>query len=255
MKNSKRIILIFTALALAVAPARAQTLKDVFNRLSGHTRNAKEGSTPVNANNLSSSEIASGLKEALKVGAQNASRQLSATDGFFKNAAIKILLPKEAQQVEQTLRSLGMGALVDEAVLSMNRAAEDASKQAAPIFVNAISGITISDGLAILQGGNNAATQYLRSRTTARLTAAFRPVIENSLNKVGAVKIWNTVFTTYNKLPLIRKKVNPDLVSYVTEKALDGLFETIGQEELKIRTQSSAQVTSLLRKVFGGIEN
>ena len=251
--NMKKITLIFLFFATACfigGSAQAQTLKDIFNDLRG-SHNTTTNTHTNNGTNLTSSEITSGLKEALKVGAQNATKQLSAQDGFFKNAAIKILLPKEASQVEQTLRSIGMGSLVDQAVLSMNRAAEDASKKAAPIFINAISGITINDGLAILQGGNDAATQYLRSRTTTQLTNAFRPVIQNSLDKVGAEKIWNTVFTTYNKLPLIREKVNPDLVSYVTEKALDGLFKTIAQQELKIRTDPAAQVTSILRKVFG----
>jgi len=168
---------------------------------------------------------------------------------FFKNAVIKILLPKEAQQVEATLRSVGMGSIVDKAILSMNRAAEDAAKQAAPIFVNAITSITITDGLNILKGGNNAATNYLKGRTTAALTTAFSPVIQKSLNKVGAPELWKTVFSTYNKIS--RNKVNPDLTGYVTERALNGLFVTIGDEEAKIRTNPAAQVSSILQKVFG----
>jgi len=246
------LLILLSAVTFGIATsANAQTLKDIFNNISGNRSNTTNNVSHQTGTNLSSSEIAAGLKEALKVGAENATKQLSATDGFFKNAAIKILLPPEAQQVAQTLRSIGMGSLVDQAILSMNRAAEDASKKAAPIFINAISGITINDGLAILQGGNNAATQYLQSRTTTQLTNAFHPVIQSSLSKVGAEKIWKTVFTTYNQLPLIREKVNPDLVSYVTGKALDGLFKTIAQQELKIRTDPAAQVTSLLQKVFG----
>lgn len=182
-----------------------------------------------------------------------ASNKLSATDGFFKNAAIKILMPSEAKQVEQTLRSVGLGAVADKAILAMNRAAEDAAKQAAPIFINAITSMSITDGINILKGGNNAATNYLQSKTTSALTSAFRPVIEKSLNKVNATQLWNTVFSTYNQLPFTgSKKVNTDLTAYVTERALSGIFTSIAAEELKIRTDPASQVTNLLRKVFGG---
>jgi hypothetical protein len=144
-----------------------------------------------------------------------------------------------------------MGALVDKAILSMNRAAEDASKQAAPIFVNAITTMSLQDGIGILTGGNNAATNYLKLRTSDALTQAFRPIIQSSLQKVGATNIWKTVFTTYNQLPLVSRKVNPDLSSYVVQKAMDGMFYSIAQEETKIRTDPAAQVTSLLKQVFG----
>ncbi len=133
----------------------------------------------------------------------------------------------------------------------MNRAAEDAAKQAAPIFINAITSMSITDGINILRGGNNAATTYLKGKTTSALTAAFQPVIQKSLSKVGAPDIWKTVFGTYNKLPLAQNKVNPDLTGYVTERALSGIFTSIGDEEAKIRTNPAAQVTGLLQKVFG----
>jgi len=255
----KKIVLAVLGLAFLGGGNRVHAqsfLNQVLETARQAANTQPSGNTSRNGNvlsgkNLSNSDIASGLKEALKIGAQNASRQLSAKDGFFRNAAIKILLPKEAQQVETTLRSLGMGSLVDQAVLAMNRAAEDAAQKAAPIFINAITGITIQDGLSILRGGNNAATQYLRGKTSVTLTNAFRPVIQSSLGKVGATRIWETVFKTYNQLPLIREKVNPDLTGYVTGKALDGLFTTIGAEELKIRTNPAARVTSLLQQVFG----
>lgn len=223
----------------------AQSLRDIFNR---HNKTTKSSSV---GGGMNSNEVANGLKEALRIGAQNASSQLSARDGFLKNAAVKILLPPEVQEVERTLRAVGMGHLVDEAVISLNRAAEDAATKAAPIFVSAITSITIQDGISILKGGNNAATNYLRGRTTSQLSSAFRPVIQSSLNKVGADRLWQTVFTTYNQLPLIRNKVNPDLTGYVTERALSGLFLTIAQEEMKIRTNPAAQVTDLLKRVFG----
>lgn len=221
----------------------AQTLKNILNTLQG-SNNSQSGS-------LTNSQVVSGLKEALRIGANNAANKLSETDGFFRNAAVKILMPPEVAQVEKTLRSVGMGSIVDKAILSMNRAAEDAAKKAAPIFVDAITSMTLEDGFSILNGGQNAATNFLRGKTSAALSSAFRPVVQQSLEKVGATAMWKTVFTTYNKLPLVAKKVNPDLSSYVVERALDGMFYSIAQEELKIRTDPAAQVTNLLKQVFG----
>jgi hypothetical protein len=198
---------------------------------------------------LSNAEIVSGLKEALEVGARNSSNQLSALDGFFKNAAIKILLPDEALKVEKALRDVGLGSLVDKAILSVNRAAEDAAKSAAPIFVDAITSITIQDALGILQGGDFAATNFLKSKTTTPLTNAFRPVIDKSLQKVGATKYWSDVFTAYNRFAT--NKINPDLSAYVTGKALEGIFYQVGLEEQKIRKDPVARVTEILKKVFG----
>lgn len=197
---------------------------------------------------LSNDEIVSGLKEALNVGANNASQKLSVVDGFFKDAAIKILMPEEAQKAEKKLRAMGMGKLVDNAILSMNRAAEDAAKNAAPIFVNAIKQMSIQDALGILKGGDFAATNYLKNKTTLSLTEAFRPVIEASLKKVDATKYWNTVFTAYNQFS--SDKVNPDLSAYVTEKALAGIFYQVGLEEQKIRKDPMARTTDILKKVF-----
>lgn len=199
---------------------------------------------------LSTNDVASGLKEALAVGVQKGTTQLSSVDGFFKDAAIKILLPPEAQKVEKTLRNVGMGKLVDDAILSMNRAAEDAAKSAAPIFVNAIKGMSIQDAWGILRGSDTAATGYLRTKTTSPLTEAFRPVIEGSLAKVDATKHWNNLITAYNKIPLV-SKVNPDLSSYVTEKALSGIFHQVGVEEQAIRKDPLARTSDLLKKVFG----
>lgn len=203
-----------------------------------------------NKSNLSTSDIAAGLKEALQVGTQRGTTQLSAVDGFFKNAAIKILLPPEAQKVEKTLRSMGLNKQVDDAILSMNRAAEDAAKTATPIFVNAIKQITFTDAVSILKGNDSAATKYLREKTSAQLTDSFKPVIQQSLQKVDATKYWNTLTETYNKLPFV-KKVNTDLSVYVTTKALSGIFYQVGLEEQKIRKDPVAQTTDLLKKVFG----
>ena len=198
---------------------------------------------------LTSAELASGLKEALRIGTQNGTTRLAAADGFFSNAAVKILMPEEAVKVESTLRSIGLGSLVDKAVLSMNRAAEDAARSAAPIFVNAIKEMTITDAIGILKGGDYAATGYFKDKTTLPLTNAFRPVIEKALARVDATKYWNDVFTAYNKFAA--KPVNTDLAAYVTERALTGIFYEVGQEELKIRKDPAARVTDLLKKVFG----
>ncbi|HZH87951.1 MAG TPA: DUF4197 domain-containing protein [Chitinophagaceae bacterium] len=209
------------------------------------------GSSSTNSGPVTQSEATRGLKEALRIGAEHATKNLSSTDGYFRNQAIKILLPKEAQVVESTLRSVGMGDLVDETILKMNRAAEDAAIKARPIFISAITGMSIQDGLQILRGGEDAATKYLQRSTTTKLANEFRPVIQGSLSKVGADRIWATVFDNYNRMPLVRNKINPDLVGYVTEKALEGLFYSIAQEEMKIRANPGAQASKILRRVFG----
>jgi hypothetical protein len=201
---------------------------------------------------LSNLDVASGLKAALDKGVQTSTQKLSLTDGFFKNLAIKILMPPEAKKVESTLRGMGMGAQVDQAILSMNRAAEDASKSAAPIFLNAIKQMTITDAITILKGGDSSATTYLRIKTSPALTAAFTPVIKTSLDKVNATKYWNTIITTYDKVPFT-KKVNPDLTAYVTEKALAGLFYEIALEEISIRKNPLERTSDILKKVFGGL--
>jgi hypothetical protein len=197
---------------------------------------------------LSSTDIINGLKEALTVGTNNGANKLSAVDGFFKDAALKILMPAEAQKVEQKLRGMGFGKQVDNAILSMNRAAEDAAKSAAPIFITAIKGITIQDGLGILKGGDFAATNFLKEKTLLQLTEAFRPVIESSLQKVNATKYWKTLFSTYNTFS--KEQVNTDLTAYVTDKAMTGIFLQVGLEEQKIRKDPFARTTDLLKKVF-----
>jgi hypothetical protein len=248
----------FSTLALAgiALSVNAQSLKDLMKKKSGDTTRTGDKVSALfkkiglpGTDSLSTTDVVNGLKQALEIGAQKSANQLSATDGFFKNAAIKILLPPEAKQVEKTLRSLGMGKLVDDALLSMNRAAEDAAKSAAPIFVQAVKEMTIQDAWGILKGADTAATSYMRGKTTPALTAAFRPVIEQSVQKTNATKYWNTLFSNYNKFA--SQKVNPDLAAYVTEKALAGIFIQLGEEEKKIRKDPAAQTTALLKKVFG----
>jgi hypothetical protein len=201
------------------------------------------------SSSLTNDEIVSGLKEALSQGATNSSSKVSAVDGFLKDAAIKILLPEQVQKVEKKMRMLGMGKMVDNAILSMNRAAEDASKSATPIFIDAIKKMSFTDALNILKGTDTAATGYLRKTTSNPLTDAFRPVIETSLAKTDATKYWKDVFSVYNKFS--SEPVNTDLNAYVTEKALYGIFFYVAEEEKKIRKDPAARATDILKKVFG----
>lgn len=224
--------------------------KDSSNKLGGLFKKASSilSKSSSSSGNLSTDEIVSGLKEALSLGAQKSTDKLSATDGFFKDAAVKILLPQQVQDIEKKMRMLGMGKLVDNAVLSMNRAAEDASKSATPIFLSAIKQMTVTDALNILRGTDTAATAYLRRTTTPQLTAAFKPVIEESLKKVDATKYWKDIFTTYNRFS--SQPVDTDINSYVTQKALDGIFHYVAAEEINIRQNPAERVTDILKKVF-----
>lgn len=195
-------------------------------------------------------EIGNALKEALQQGTGKSADQLSAVNGFFGNAAVKILFPPEAQKVEKTLRDMGMNTLCDNVILSLNRAAEDAAKDAKPIFIDAIKKMTLKDVTGILTGPNDAATQYFRQTTTAALIVKFKPVIKASLDKVGATKYYGNAAGEYNKLPFV-KHLNPDVTDYATHKTIDGLFLEIAQEELKIRQNlPAARSTPLLQKVF-----
>jgi hypothetical protein len=240
-------LLILSILTASLTSADAQGIRGLLKKVTKDSTLSQV--IPVkNTGSLSNDDIINGLKEALSVGAGNSTAKLSSRDGFFADAAVKILLPDEAKKVEQKLRAIGLGKQVDNAILSMNRAAEDAAKSATPIFVNAIKGITIQDGIGILKGGDFAATNYLKAKTLMQLTEAFRPVIEQSLQKVDATKHWNTLFTTYNKFSA--DKVNPDLAAYVTDKAMTGIFFQVGQEEQKIRKDPVARTTDLLKKVF-----
>jgi len=199
---------------------------------------------------LSNSEVISGLKEALTVGTNNSTALTSKLDGFYKNPEIFIPFPTEAIKVKEKVEALGMKSQVDEFVMTLNRAAETASKEAAPIFVNAVKNMSISDGFAILKGNDNAATQYLRDKTSAQLKIKFNPIVKDAISKVNVTKYWNPIITTYNKIPFIEKQ-NPDLEDYITTKAMDGLFLMIEKEEKKIRKDPLARVTDILKRVFG----
>jgi Protein of unknown function (DUF4197) len=203
---------------------------------------------------VSEGEAGQGIKEALSQGVANAVLNLNKTDGFFGSEVYKMFLPPDAQKVEKTLRSAGMGAQVDKAILSINRGAEDAVAYAKPIFVDAIKEMTITDALNLLRGGKDAATQYFKEKTTAKLTAAFTAPVQSSLEKVDATKYYGDIVTTYNKFPTTFKKVNPDLTSFVVGKAIDALFDQVAKEEAKIRANPLGQASALLQKVFGSVK-
>lgn len=199
---------------------------------------------------LSDDEIIAGLKEALTVGTDTAVTKSSSNDGYFLHPVNKILMPPEAEPVVNTVSSLpGGDLLVEEAVLKMNRAAESAAKAATPIFVDAIVGLTITDGLDILQGNDNAATAYLENNTRTGLYSNFKPEIESALQSVGAQQAWTEVFDLYNSIPFI-SPVNPDLADHTTNRGLDGLFLNVEEEEGKIRNDVSHRVSETLEKVF-----
>lgn len=206
----------------------------------------------LSGNSLSTTDVATGLKAALEQGTVKGVNVTSIKDGFFKNAAIKILFPPEAQKVQSKLESVGLGNLSNNLVEKMNRAAEDASGKAKDIFINAIRQMTIQDAWSILKGEPNAATNYLKKTTTTSLVNAFNPVVKNSLDKVGAFNAWKDVTTAYNKATIVTggSKVETDINAYVTNKAVDGLFYMIEKEELAIRKDPAKRVTDILKKVF-----
>lgn len=203
----------------------------------------------LNTDELTTDQVVAGLKEALEKGVTTGTASASKTNGYFGNAAIKIPFPPDVQKVETKLRDLGLGSEVDKFVKTLNQGAEEAAKEAKPIFVSAITSMTVADAWGILKGSDNAATAYLQSRTYDQLKAKFQPVMQNALDQTSATKYYSDIINTYNKIPFV-EKVNPDLNEYATEKALDGLFYLIAQEEKDIREDPVARTTELLKKVF-----
>jgi hypothetical protein len=208
------------------------------------------GKTMGGSKQLTSAEVAEGLKEALIKGISTGSDLVSKVDGYFKNPEIKIPFPPDVKRVEDKLRQIGLGGEVDKFVMTLNRGAEDAAKEAKPIFITAIKSMTIQDAWGILRGQDDAATQYLKRTTSAQLKEKFKPVIQNSLNKVNATRYYRDIVTRYNQIPLVQK-VNPELDDYATDKAIEGLFIMIAKEEKNIRDNPVARTTDLLKRVFG----
>lgn len=235
MNSYKNIILIFILLF-----SSCSELQQVVNQFPNGT--------------ISNADIAAGLREALSTGVDKQVSKLTLKDGFFKNDLVKILLPEELQKVDKTLRNIGLSNLADEGLKVLNRAAEDAVKEATPIFIDAVKGITFNDAKNILMGADNAATNYLKTTTSNALYDKFSPVIESSFKKVGADVIWTNLITKYNSIPLVNK-VNPDLTDYTTQEALKGVYTMISIEEKAIRTNISSRTSSLLKRVFALQDN
>lgn len=219
-----------------------KSLKEATGKLSG------TGTT-----GLSNDEVVAGLKEALGKGAEQSVLQGSSLDGFWKNEAIRIPFPPEAEKMKTTLAGIGMSKEVEEFELTMNRAAEDAAKEALPVLRDAVTGMSVSDGFAILKSGDDAATRYLREKTGTTLAERFRPIVARSTEKVALTSYWSPLASGYNKAGMFTgaKAVDPDLDGYVTQKAIDGLFTLIAQEEGRIRKDPMARTSDLLKRVFG----
>lgn len=203
----------------------------------------------INSNPFSEEEAANALKETLNNGTEKGVSKLSKNDGYFANPKVKIPFPEKMRKVAEKLNQLGMQKQIDKVVLSINRAAEDAAISAKPIFVNAIKKMSIKDAINIVKGKNTAGTDYLNKNTNQALNSSFKPLIKASLKKVDATKHWNTVITTYNKIPFV-EKVDPELETYVTKKAIDGLFFMLAQQEIAIRENPKERTSALLKKVF-----
>lgn len=234
----KKIALIVLAATLIVGCAEMTQVMNEVNSMAN-------SSSP----SLTNDEVVKGLKQALEVGTNNSTAITSKLDGFYKNPEIFIPFPPEAIKVKEKVTALGMGSQVEKFELTMNRAAETAAKEAAPIFINAITSMSIADGFAILRGGENAATQYLIDKTSSQLKVKFNPVVKSAIDQVEVTKYWNPIINTYNKIPLV-DKMNPNLEDYITTRAMDGLFLMIEKEEKNIRKNPAARITDLLKKVF-----
>lgn len=243
MKSKNLLFITLVCLGLLSQACSAQKLN--LKGITDQVNNTISGKP-----SLSNDDIVKGLKEALTIGGDNASSLASKVDGYYKNPSIIIPFPPEARDMEQKLRKIGMSEQVDEFVMTLNRAAEEAAKEAAPIFKAAVRNMTITDGINILKGSDDAATVYLKNTTSSQLVEKFKPVIQAALLKVEITKYWKPLMTRYNRIPFVRK-MNPNLEDYVTQKAIQGMFFLIAQEELKIRKDPVARVTDILKKVFG----
>jgi hypothetical protein len=239
MSRILRLVLTLCLLStFSLAQVSADQIGDIAKRLG------------LGSNNLSDSKINAGLKQALQIGAENSIELVGRKDGYFANAAIKILMPKNLQPLEKGLRMVGYGSKVDDFVLSMNRSAEAAAPAARKIFVDAITSMTIDDARHILSGGDTAATEYFKQKTTLQLTDAFRPVVDKTMAQNGVTRQYKALVSQYKMLPFARKQ-DMDITNYVVGKALDGLFYEVGEEERKIRQDPAKQTTNLLKEVFG----
>lgn len=254
----KKTYLIIAGLLFSVS-AQAQifdVIKSTVKDKTGIDLNNSKTTTSANSNanlgNLSSAQISSGLKEALNLGVTEGVKKLGVTDGFYKNDLVKILMPEKLRKIDTTLRSIGLGNLADEGVKLLNRAAEDAVTEATPIFANAITSMTITDAKNILLGSDNAATNYLQTKTQSQLFTAFEPKVQASLGKVGADTVWKNLISKYNMFT--GQSVTTDLNEYVTTETINGVFKMVAEKESGIRNNSAFRTTSLLQQVFGAVK-
>lgn len=255
-----RISLLFTLTLLLsdIVTAQKFNIGGAIHQMNSTLNGTSSPTTSKDSNNggvnFTQSEATDAIKAALTKGITEGVNKVSITDGFFKNLAIKIPFPKEVSTVESTLRGIGLGSLIDKFVLSLNRAAEEAAKQATPIFVNAIKQMSITDAINIVNNKqSDAATQFLQRTTTEQLVSSFKPTIKTALDKSLATKYWRDITTHYNKIPFV-SKVNTDLPDYATRKAISGLFYMVAQEEAKIRKDPAGTANSLIEKVFGSVK-
>lgn len=244
----KRILIPASIVSFTLILASCDVLEEAASMV---TTTGTETTKPT----LTNSEVISGLKEALNIGIKNSVNLTSVTDGFLGNNEIRLPFPEDALKVKQKALDWGLSGQVDKFETTLNRAAEEATKEALPIFVDAITNMSISDGFSILNGGNGAATKFLKDNTTSKLVAAFSPKVEAAIAKVKLTEYWNPIITKYNSAMTLTggEKLNPDLNKYVTEKAIAGLFVMVEKEENKIRLDPMARVTDILQKVFGSI--
>lgn len=245
MKKGISIAMIMLAFVFST---QAQGWGDKLKNASKKVQTAATGSS----SSLTTGEIVEGLKEALVVGSKNSSSNASKKDGYFKNTMLFIPFPPEAIKVKNSAEKVGMKSKVDEFVMTLNRAAEEAAIGAKDVFVNAVKNMSVGDAMKILKGADDAATQYLRKTTYKQLYDKFLPVVKNATKKVDVTKYWTPLINNYNRASKFTggEKINPDLDAYVTEKAIDGLFKLIAQEEAKIRKDPLARVSDILKKVF-----
>lgn len=254
--------LFLAALSMGLMYANAQGIGDMWNKAKDEVKkdekkveegikkneDALDGKGGVKA--PSNEEIIQGLKEALNHGTNNSTAQVSKVDGYLKNPRLFIPWPPEAVEMKNKLVKLGMQKKVDEFETSLNRAAEEAAKTAAPVFLTAIKNMTVTDGMTILKGNDTAATHYLKGATSTELYTQYKPIVKDAINKVKVTQYWDPLVKKYNKIPGVKKQ-NPDLEDYVTRKAMGGLFLLVADEEAKIRKDPMARVNDILKKVFG----
>jgi hypothetical protein len=240
-------ILLASILSIVACLGTSAQINKAFEKATGVVKGTGTGA-------LSNEEVVSGLKEALEKGAHRSVEQASVLDGFWGSDRLRIPFPQEAERMKSTLERIGMERQVKEFELTMNRAAEDASKEAAAVFVSAIRGMSVGDGFAILRGGERAATDFLKERTTGDLIARFRPIVEQATSRVALASHWTTLAGAYNKAGMLTgaQAVDTDLDGYVTQRAIDGLFILVADEEQRIRKDPAARTSELLRRVFGG---